>query len=228
MDSSSTITLRIIDGADKGRNFESLSFPVSIGREGQNTIRLRDERVSRYHCKIQEDRGKIILTDVDSTNGTLLNGQAVHVAPIYIGDLISVGQTLIIVGSREEIVCRLADCEREGMEDAALRLLVGENTPEYLPKPLIDEMEIYSYDVADALKRLHCVRPPALPKDFSLAQRAELVEVFLYLRIRMRMLIEKVNGEDEERFFLDRKEWQCLLDLFTRINGYYSELSLPE
>lgn len=170
----------------------------------------------------------MILTDVDSTNGTLLNGQTVHVAPIHVGDLISVGQTLIIVGSREEIVHRLSDLEREGLKDVALRLLVGENTPEYLPKPLIDEMEIYSYDVSDALKRLHGVRPPELPGELSLAQRAAFVEIFLYLRIRMRMLIEKADGEDGSRFFLEQKEWQCLLDLFTRINGYYSKLSCPE
>lgn len=229
MNSNSSITLRIIDGADKGQDFSSLSLPVSIGREGQNTIRLHDEKVSRYHCKIQEDRGKLVLADIDSTNGTLLNGQTVHIAPIQPGDLISVGQTLLIVGSREEIVCRLAGLEGANLKDAALRLLVGENSLEYLPKPLIDEMEIYSYDVTDALKRLHCIQPPELPKELSLAQRAELVDIFLYLQLRMRMVIEKAGkDEDTDRFFLAQKEWQCLLDLFTRLNDYYSKLSHPE
>jgi len=47
------ITLRILDGADRGRVFGDLMPPVTIGREEGNSIQLNDERVSRFHLKIQ-------------------------------------------------------------------------------------------------------------------------------------------------------------------------------
>jgi len=38
MRTSGAITLRVLDGADRGRTFQSLNTPVTIGREEGNTI----------------------------------------------------------------------------------------------------------------------------------------------------------------------------------------------
>ena len=43
------ITLRVLDGADRGRVFQNMAPPITIGREEGKTIQLNDERVSRYH-----------------------------------------------------------------------------------------------------------------------------------------------------------------------------------
>ncbi len=216
-----TITLRIIDGIDQGRAFESLTLPVGIGREAQNTIQLRDEKVSRYHCRIFEEEGEILLADLESTNGTLLNGQPVSVQRIFPGHLIALGQTLIIVGSRKEIAQRLACLDDLSMEDAALRMLVAGNRPEFLPESVVSEMELYSYDAADALRRLHGIQPPELPKGMNAAQTAQLMEILLYLRLRMKLLIENARqNEITDRVSLEPKDWQCFLDLFTRISDY--------
>ncbi len=40
------ITLRVLDGADRGRVFDDVPTPVTIGREEGNTIQLNDERAS--------------------------------------------------------------------------------------------------------------------------------------------------------------------------------------
>jgi hypothetical protein len=69
------ITFQVLEGFDKGRIFRDLDSPVSIGREDGNTLRLNDERVSRYHAKVNRDRDHVILVDLDSTNGTRINGQ---------------------------------------------------------------------------------------------------------------------------------------------------------
>lgn len=221
MKENSTITLRIIDGIDQGRSFESLTLPVGIGREAQNTIQLRDEKVSRYHCRIFEEEGEILLADLESTNGTLLNGQPVSVQRIFPGHLIALGQTLIIVGSRKEIAQRLASLDDLSMEDAALRMLVAGNRPEFLPESVVSEMELYSYDAADALRRLHGIQPPELPKGMSAAQTAQLMEILLYLRLRMKLLIENARqNEITDRVSLEPKDWQSFLDLFTRISDY--------
>lgn len=229
MSENPTITLRIIDGTDKGKEFTDLPLPVSVGREAQNTIRLHDEKVSRYHCKIQEDGGEIILTDIESTNGTLLNGQPVHITLLHPGDLIAVGQTLIIVGKRKEIAKRLALLDDLPMDDAALRLLVADNSTEFLPESLIDEMEHYSYDVQDALKRLHGIAPPALPSGLNPMQTARLAELLSYLQLRMGMILEKARMSDTtDRVLLDQREWQSFMDLFSRLTDYYKQLIQPE
>ena len=50
------VTLRVLHGADRGRIFSHLPTPVTIGREEGNSIQLNDERISRYHLKLQEDK----------------------------------------------------------------------------------------------------------------------------------------------------------------------------
>ena len=75
---SPSITLRVLDGADRGRVYETLKPPVTIGREEGNTIQLNDERISRFHLKIQEDNERLVLTDLESTNGTKVNGEDIQ------------------------------------------------------------------------------------------------------------------------------------------------------
>ena len=54
-----TVTFLVLEGVDKGRVFRDLPIPVTIGREEGNVLRLNDERVSRYHAKIQHDEGEL-------------------------------------------------------------------------------------------------------------------------------------------------------------------------
>src|ERR1700761_8655983 len=64
-----TVTFLVLEGVDKGRVYKDLPIPVTIGREEGNGLRLNDERVSRFHAKVQIEDADIILTDLDSTNG---------------------------------------------------------------------------------------------------------------------------------------------------------------
>ena len=67
---SNSITLRVLDGVDRGRVYQDLELPLTIGREEGNGIQLNDERISRFHVKLQQDHEQIVLTDLESTNGT--------------------------------------------------------------------------------------------------------------------------------------------------------------
>ena len=102
------ITLRVLHGADRGRIFERLPTPVTIGREEGNSIQLNDERISRYHLKLQVDNDKVVATDLESTNGTKVNGEEIQVRIIRDGDMISVGRSLLLVGSHSDIDRRIA------------------------------------------------------------------------------------------------------------------------
>src|SRR5947207_15037690 len=102
------VTFQILEGVDKGRVFRDLAIPVTIGREEGNLLRLNDERVSRYHAKVQFDNGEIILTDLESTNGTRVNNTVVQIRRLKPGDRISIGRSQLLFSSDEEIRTRQA------------------------------------------------------------------------------------------------------------------------
>jgi|SRR5580704_7614148 hypothetical protein len=108
------VTLQLLEGLERGLIFRKLNTPVTIGREDENSVRLNDERVSRFHAKIQEDGGKLILTDLESTNGTRINGHPIQMRVLQIGDQIAIGRCLLVYGSPEEIRTRVAELMAEG------------------------------------------------------------------------------------------------------------------
>ena len=98
-----TITLRVLDGADRGQVFSLDSAPITIGREEGNSIQLNDERISRFHVKIQQDHDDLVLTDLESTNGTKVNGEEVQLRILRHGDMVTLGRSTLIFGTRSEI-----------------------------------------------------------------------------------------------------------------------------
>jgi pSer/pThr/pTyr-binding forkhead associated (FHA) protein len=64
---------------------------VTIGRSGENDIHLKDSTVSSHHAKIVTYFDASYIEDLDSTNGTFVNGKRVQKHIINPGDVISVG-----------------------------------------------------------------------------------------------------------------------------------------
>jgi len=122
------ITLRVIDGADRGKTYDEVETPITIGREEGNGVQLNDVRISRFHIKIQDDQGKIVLTHLESTNGTRVNGEETQLRILRYGDLISVGRAALLYGSREQIAERLETLRSGGVlpsDDSSLDKLTG-------------------------------------------------------------------------------------------------------
>jgi pSer/pThr/pTyr-binding forkhead associated (FHA) protein len=103
-----SVTFQVLEGVDRGRVYRDLPTPVTIGREEGNLLRLNDERVSRFHAKVQIDNDDVILTDLESTNGTRVNGRVVQIRRLRPGDRVCVGRSLLLFGSNEQIAARLA------------------------------------------------------------------------------------------------------------------------
>src|SRR6476620_11200359 len=100
------VTFQVLEGIDKGRVFRELPTPLTIGREEGNILRLNDERVSRFHAKVQVDADDFILTDLESTNGTRVNGTVVQIRRLRFGDRVNVGRSTLLFGSNEKIAAR--------------------------------------------------------------------------------------------------------------------------
>jgi pSer/pThr/pTyr-binding forkhead associated (FHA) protein len=56
-----------------------LDKAVTIGRDPKTELPLQDEGISRRHCKVfyEKEKNVFIIEDLNSTNGTLLNGKRV-------------------------------------------------------------------------------------------------------------------------------------------------------
>lgn len=219
------ITLRIVDGADRGRTFHDLPTPVTIGREDGNNVQLNDERVSRFHLKIQEDHDKTILTDLESTNGTKVNGENVRLCILRPGDLVHVGRTLIVIGSREAIAERL----RLLREKFGLPPSPGGESPLFPASGASLEFELNWTDFPNPQATFQVVDPPELPQDLELVQRAQLRELILYLHVRVRDLLVSAHPQPQGqgRMSIDERRWQGLVDLQSRLSEYLSLIDEP-
>lgn len=56
---------------------------LSIGREGDNDIHINNLAISRHHAEVSIDGGKFFIKDLDSSNGTFLNGVKINYAELY-------------------------------------------------------------------------------------------------------------------------------------------------
>ena len=70
-------TIRFTDSNEVLQSFNLKETPVVIGRHPDCDIQLDDVSVSRFHAKITLDNGHFYLQDLNSRNGTILNGDAI-------------------------------------------------------------------------------------------------------------------------------------------------------
>jgi len=224
------VTLRILDGPERGTAFRQLAVPVSIGREDGNVIQLNDERVSRFHAKIHENGGDILLTDLQSTNGTRVNGEVVQIWPLRPGDVISLGRSVLIFGSTDDIAKRLAALNKQDQSSWIPMGGEGDEFP-FLQRTADDrersvstsspfELEIFRGMTMEELAPLHLLAPPKTPTNLTPKQTAQMSEFLQYIHLRLRYLVSSVQretGATAERVSLDQAQWQNLLDLYGRI-----------
>jgi len=198
-----SITLRVLDGANRGEVYEGITVPVTIGREEGNTIQLNDERISRFHLKIQQDHEDLVLTDLQSTNGSRVNNEEVQLKILRKGDLISIGRSTLVYGSREHIQEQF-DVSSTPSDDGGADKLVG------MGRSLISE------------------DPPALPKRLSPGQAAQLAELIEYLHIHLRHIIQDAEmSQRGQAVQLSQVKWQQIVDLQSRLAEYTNKIGKP-
>jgi pSer/pThr/pTyr-binding forkhead associated (FHA) protein len=89
--------LEVID--EEGQVKERISIgssPVTIGRSSNNDIVVSDSNVSRKHAELRDDGGLWILTDLGSTNGTLVNGRPATQQQLEDDDRLTFGSTNLV------------------------------------------------------------------------------------------------------------------------------------
>ena len=98
--------LKTADGAEPAATFRILPGSIkTIGRAIGADFILEATLVSRVHCRLTAGAGEIELEDLDSTNGTFVNGRRVD-GPVRVkaGDRIGVGRVELEVEANRELV----------------------------------------------------------------------------------------------------------------------------
>jgi Transglycosylase SLT domain/FHA domain len=99
--------LEITQGIEAGRKYLLADGGISIGRSSQNTIAMNsaEKSVSAHHAIFYKTGDRILLQDMESTNGTFVNNQAIKERQLQPGDEIGLGKSgprlTLIVSDRE-------------------------------------------------------------------------------------------------------------------------------
>lgn len=235
-----TVTFQILEGVDKGRVFRKLPTPFTIGREEGNGLRLNDERVSRFHAKVQHDGGDIILTDLESTNGTRVNGNVVQIRRLRVGDRVCVGRSLLLFGSNEEIEARIASLAQseptptegamgssfqpEGPATVRAPFATGSDAEIDFDVRPQDEVTVTDGNLFIGTRALL-----PMPQRLSPAQAARLAEILDFLHKGLAAATEFARANEEGvEIRVGFSEWQKILAVQMLLARYLRSIAGPD
>src|SRR6266481_5268005 len=89
------------DGPLKNSVFSLDDGELSVGRNPSNRLSINDPSLSRQHCVIARRDAGFEIRDLDSRNGTFVNGVPVHERMLTAGDEIQIGNSLFLFLSED-------------------------------------------------------------------------------------------------------------------------------
>ncbi len=102
-------SLFVIRGNDQGTRIELVERNVRLGRDSANDVQLHDTEVSRVHALVRCEGQECVIEDLESSNGTFVNGRRIRQQQLASGDQIQLGGTLVLyTGQAEEPDSNLA------------------------------------------------------------------------------------------------------------------------
>lgn len=100
------LILEIVEGPQAGRQIP-LSSQVQLGRGSAAGHEIDDPLVSRRHASVSVDGDRAQVEDLESRNGTFVNGEQIHGPTTLVpGDQLLVGVTLLELRTREQVAER--------------------------------------------------------------------------------------------------------------------------
>src|SRR5262245_35645188 len=87
--------LIVIAGPSRGQVI-ALDGAVSIGRDQSSSIVIPDLALSRKHCAVEADGDRLVVIDLDSRNGTVVNGVPIRRHELADGDQLRIGDSALI------------------------------------------------------------------------------------------------------------------------------------
>lgn len=128
--------LIVLAGTDVGKMFKLDEGETVIGRSHRADIRIDDDSISRMHVKLALDGTSVSIEDLNSSNGTLVNGAKINTEQLRDGDKIRLGETTILKFTFHD---RLDESFQQKMYNAALR---DPLTKAYNKKYFVDQLGV--------------------------------------------------------------------------------------
>jgi predicted component of type VI protein secretion system len=186
---------------------------------------LNDDRISRAHAKLQDHSGRVILTDLGSTNGTRVNGHPIQMRVMQHGDIILVGRCVLLFDQSpsDEPLTDLGlprptvvgSAEKSNLDDSDLEV-------SFDPDPAID---------ADATPLFPLGRPP-VPAELNALQRVQLSDLLSYvheqLGVVIRGAVEDLHGSQTRTIKVDWPTWSRLSSLMGEVSQDMRSICDPD
>ncbi len=99
--SGSMPKLIAIEGPARGATYPVEKTDISIGRSSSNVIAIADLSLSRHHSAVRCVEGAYLLNDLESNNGTFVNGEPITEHRLVHGDRIAIGDSVFLFLLRE-------------------------------------------------------------------------------------------------------------------------------
>jgi len=123
----SSFIVEVVEGPAAGRQVQ-LDGPLEIGREPGTGFDIDDPHTSRHHVRLTPAANGVLVEDLDSSNGTFVNGNQV-MAPFVAspGDKIQIGVSVLEIRTRAEVAGRPS-----AVHPVPPALATSPRTPDYL------------------------------------------------------------------------------------------------
>src|SRR5712692_4193300 len=84
--------LVVLSAGMTGRTHELKVDKTTIGRVEDNSFQIAEPSVSSHHCEVLRRGADVVVRDLDSTNGTFINGEKITESPFKPGQVLRLGQ----------------------------------------------------------------------------------------------------------------------------------------
>jgi DNA-binding response OmpR family regulator len=144
--------LIMIEGPLRGQQWVMQGESLTLGRGGDCDIVIPEQKISRVHLRIRKQATKYLLEDMNSKNGTFLNGKLLE-SPMMLreGDEIQIALSVKLKFTGAEATVPMTIDEMEGLSDGGLQIDPRTHEVRYKDVVLDPPLSIYQYRLLELL-----------------------------------------------------------------------------
>ena len=130
------VSLIVVKGRSEGQRIPISTREFLIGRDERCHLRPKSNLVSKWHCVLLIRRGGVYLKDLNSLNGTFVNGRRIRQeVRLNNGDLIGVGPLVFAVAIEQPVAQEPARHVDPDLEEAVMDWVLAEQPWASSPTP---------------------------------------------------------------------------------------------
>jgi len=112
------VILAIYQQSTKVRDCILDRLPLVIGRSAAADIQLDDRWVSRQHCTVDIHEGVVVVKDLESRHGTLVNNKPITESKLFPGDTLCIGLSRLVACYESGLAEQGTAAQHDGLRPA--------------------------------------------------------------------------------------------------------------